>query len=147
MQSKEKTLNNAIKEAIQFIKENKNYLLSHHLPKNYNRCLTIKGIKICSRCFGFYIGILSSVLVYSFIVNDQIFVLTAVPGIIEWTIYRLKKNSIKPKFIAINGFLMGLTYSYFLFNFLKLNITLLMTIFLVLYLTLFLIVIKKTPKN
>jgi len=142
MQQQEKTLNNSIKEAIEFLKENKHCLLSHQLPKNYGRCLTIKGIKICSRCFGFYIGILSLIVVYSFIVNQPIFVLTAVPGTIEWVLYRFKKISIKPKFIAINGFLMGLTYSYFLFNFLKLNITPLMTIFLVFYSATFLITLK-----
>ncbi len=142
MQSQEKTLSKAIKEAIQFVKINKHYLLSHHLPKNYNRCLTIKGTKICSRCFGFYIGILVSVLAYGFIVNQPILLFTAIPGLIEWALYKIKKISVNSKFIAINGFLMGLTYSYFLFNFLNLQLTPLIITASISYLIIFLIVLK-----
>jgi hypothetical protein len=116
MPLQEKTLRDILTEVLNFIKQNKVLLLSHHLKKDSSRCLVITGTLICARCFGFLIGLIVAILFLEVIRHNWIFLFTAFPGLIEWNFHRIKNISFPAPVISFFGFLMGLTYIDFLIH-------------------------------
>ena len=147
MRQHEKTSSNPIKEALEFLKKNKRYLLSHHLPKDNNRCLTAATTKICARCAGIYISIIISILFTEQILSQPILVLFAIPGLVEWTAHRWKGISLNAEILFVNGFLMGVAYSYFLFNILRNQITIEMISIVAIYFGIFTLIILAKKKK
>lgn len=103
------------------------YLLSHHLPKEYNRCIILKfhnkKIRICSRCSGWYISfLLFWVLFFSglnFFLNYKIIILYLfpIPAIIDWSLHRFKIYQGINLLRIITGFLIGLTFALLWYSF------------------------------
>ncbi len=103
------------------------YLLSHHLPKEYNRCFLIKfrnrKIRICSRCSGWYISFLLFwfllLMGSDFLLNYKniILYLFPIPAIIDWSLHRFKIHEGNNFSRIITGFLIGLTFATLLYSF------------------------------
>ncbi len=51
------SIEHTFKEVYNAIIESKRYLLSHHEPKEYYKCIQVCDIFICARCLGIYLGI------------------------------------------------------------------------------------------
>jgi len=110
-------------------KEIQKYLLSHHEPKDYNRCLLIKfGGKeyyICSRCSGWY----SSFILFwiflligiDFILSYKIIILYLfpIPALIDWSLHRFRICNGNNLSRILTGFLIGLTFATLLYTFIK----------------------------
>ena len=96
------------------------YLLSHHLPSEYDRCYRLsvwgRSIHLCARCFGIYVGLsvglgglwigLLSALGVSWIA------LAPLPALVDWTVTavtdRRGLNSVR----TASGALLGYAYAH-----------------------------------
>lgn len=111
------------------LKEIRNYILSHHEPKDYNRCFFItlheKRTYICSRCAGWYTSFLLfwilSFLRVEFFLNYSFIILYffPMPAIIDWSLHRFKIYEGTNLTRIFSGFLIGLTFATLLYTFLK----------------------------
>jgi uncharacterized membrane protein len=104
----------------------KKYILSHHLPKDYKRCLKFrinkKAYFICSRCFGLYLGFfIFLVLFYIFQIPSFTFILYLfpIPALVDWSMYRFNIYQGTNSSRIITGFLLGITYAGLLHTFIK----------------------------
>ena len=148
MPQQEKTLSESFKEAAKFISCNKHLLLSHHLPKDYGRCLTFGTFNVCARCFGFLLGILTSIFFYGSISSNWIFALTASFGLTEWILHRTKNIKSPAILISFLGLLMAFSYVYFLAALFSFNISIFNVVIALAYLTIFSVVsILTTEQN
>jgi len=103
------------------------YLLSHHLPKDYDRCFLIKirgeSYRICARCSGWYLSFLIFWLLLlfdvDFLLNYKIIVLYffPVPAILDWSLHKLTRFKGTNILRFITGILIGLTFAMLLHSF------------------------------
>ena len=104
-------------------------LLSHHEPKDYNRCFLIKfGDKkyyICSRCSGWYISFILFWIILligiDFILSYKtiILYLFPIPAIVDWSLHRFRIYDGNNFSRILTGFLIGLTFATLLYTFIK----------------------------
>jgi uncharacterized membrane protein len=119
---------NTFKEFKAGLNKTSKYILSHHEPKEYYKCYSLKikdkTLHFCSRCLGIYLGIiLGIILYYNRIFNEQNYYLAIfifpIFTLIDWTITAFTKyrshNLIRTGF----GVLLGVAYSFGLILFFK----------------------------
>ena len=105
------------------------YVLSHHLPKDYNRCLAIKfhdkTVRICSRCFGWYTSFvifwIMLFIEFDFFLSYEtiILYLFPLPAIADWSLHRFGIYDGTNLSRVITGFMIGLTFASLLYVFVK----------------------------
>lgn len=111
------------------LKDILSYILSHHEPKDYNRCLslTVAGNKynICSRCAGWYSSFLFFWILLAididFLLNYNIVIifLFPIPAIFDWSLHKFKiyKGTNASRFIT--GLFLGLAFATILYIFFR----------------------------
>ena len=134
--------------------EIRKYLLSHHEPKDYNRCFLIKiGDKeyyICSRCSGWYISfILFWIILFmgiDLILNYKtiILYLFPIPAIVDWSLHRFNVCDGNNFFRILTGFLIGLTFATLLYTFIKNPFDIDFWTVSIIYITIVAIIFKQT---
>jgi len=97
------------------------YLLSHHLPKDYDRCLQVnfndRKVRICSRCLGWYTSfLLFWVLLFldlTFLLSYEMVVLYffPAPAMIDWALHRFSLYNGSNLSRVSTGFLLGFTFA------------------------------------
>lgn len=96
------------------LRETSKYVLSHHLPKDYDRCFVVGKTHLCSRCSGIFAGILFGALLYHFsILNQYYFYFIAffpVFMLIDWFLTKKQKFKSTNMIRAGTGFLCGQAY-------------------------------------
>jgi len=110
-------------------KKIRKYLLSHHLPKDYDRCFLIKiknkNYRICARCSGWYLSFLMFWILLlfnvNFLLNYKFIILYffPIPAILDWILhqFRIFKGTNVLRFLT--GILIGLTFAMLLYTFIK----------------------------
>jgi len=130
------------------------YLLSHHLPKDYDRCLQInvndRKVRICSRCLGWYISFfLFWVLLFldlNFLLNYKMIILYffPAPAMIDWSLHRFGFYSGNNLSRVSTGFLLGLTFAMMTYLFIKNPLRVHFWIVSVLYISIGVVIFKVT---
>jgi len=109
-------------------KKCRKYILSHHLPKDYKRCIKFevnnKVYLICSRCLGLYLGFIIFLPLFfmfqNFLYNiNFILYLLPLPAIIDWSIHRFGIYQGTNSSRIATGFFLGVAYAGLLFTFIK----------------------------
>jgi len=105
------------------------YALSHHRPKDYDRCFSItvggKEHRLCSRCLGWYssFAIFWSVLPFgiNFFPDHGLLVLYLfpIPAVADWSLHRFKIYGGTNLTRFGTGFLLGFTFASLLYILLK----------------------------
>lgn len=96
----------------------KKYILSHHLPKDYYRCIKLrargKTYLICSRCFGLYVGFFTFLIFIffsEFVSYRIILYLFPIPAFLDWSLHKFriyKGNNVSR---IMSGILLGIAYA------------------------------------
>jgi uncharacterized membrane protein len=105
------------------------YALSHHQPKDYDRCFSItvsgKEHRLCSRCLGWYSSftIFWSVLPFGidFLLDHGLLILYLfpIPAVADWSLHRFKIHEGTNLTRFGTGFLLGFTFANLLHILLK----------------------------
>ena len=95
-------------------------LIAHHEPAQFHKTLRFRifntYIRLCTRCTGIYLGIITTILLFLLAVNIphilQLLIIFAfpIPAIIDWGLdkYNLWKGSNTTRFVS--GFMLGICY-------------------------------------
>lgn len=110
-----------LKRVIDEVGEDRVYaLIAHHEPEKFYKTLEFKifnkSIRLCTRCTGIYLGIISTILLFLFAVNIphsfQLVIIFAfpIPAMIDWGLdkYNLWKGSNATRFLS--GLMLGVCY-------------------------------------
>ena len=137
-------------------KKYKKYILSHHLPKDYRRCIKFKNNNkvyfICSRCFGLYFGFFIFLILF-FVFQDILYntnfvlYLFPLPAIIDWSIHRFSVYQGTNSLRVATGFLLGIAYAGLFHIFIKNPLNLNFWIVVIGYLVIGILIFKLTNKN
>ncbi len=99
------------------LSETSKYLLSHHLPNDYDKCISIyvggKIIHLCSRCSGVYIGISTGFLANLFHIfepNMLIILIFPMFALIDWFVTAFNMHKSNNTIRIASGFFLGLAY-------------------------------------
>lgn len=90
------------------------FILSHHAPENYHKCIVIFNQRVCSRCFGIFIGFLNGLQLSNFFFFEEYYlaaiVLFPIPMLVDW--YRSNRKISKSSNLirAFSGFIFGIIY-------------------------------------
>ena len=89
------------------------YILSHHEPHEYYRCIRIKQTWICARCLGVYLGIFSTIialLATSLSTKPWLVALLPAPALIDWSVSHFHISHSTNTIHIITGGLLGAGY-------------------------------------
>jgi uncharacterized membrane protein len=92
------------------------YLLSHHEEKEYYKCVRIRGIVVCTRCLGVYLGIITSIIFILtgnlLIKENVVWVVSIFPmfALLDWAMTSFTLNKSNNYFRIVSGFFLGVAY-------------------------------------
>lgn len=91
------------------------FLLSHHEPEEYNKCILVGKHYVCGRCFGIYFGLLIGFLFNLFFVIDFIFLFFVIYffpicALMDWYFSNIKNKHSNNKIRFFSGFLLGFAF-------------------------------------
>jgi len=85
----------AFDDILGLIYKNKALLLAHHEPAEYNHTVNVRGIRLCARCTGVYLGIFLALCLVCSGWTPQDYYLTVIafllplPAMVDWTAHML----------------------------------------------------------
>ena len=104
-------------------------LIAHHEPAQFHKTLRFRifntYIRLCTRCTGIYLGIITTILSFLLAINIphilQLIIIFAfpIPAIIDWGLdkHNLWKGSNTTRFVS--GFMLGICYIFLWARFIK----------------------------
>ena len=137
-------------------KKYRKYILSHHLPKDYKRCINFKINNkiyfICSRCFGLYLGFLTFLILLSIFQNtlyniNFVLYLFPLPAVIDWSLHRFSVYQGTNSSRVATGFLLGIAYAGLFHIFIKNPLDLNFWVVVIGYLIVGILIFKLTNKK
>ena len=141
--------------SIIMVKGIRKYLLSHHLPQDYDRCFLIKvgnkSYRICARCIGWYLSFLIFWLLLlfniDFLLNYKIIILYffPIPAIFDWSLHKLRNLKGTNILRVLSGILIGLTFAMLLYSFVTNPFDIHFWLVSIIYVTIVVIVLKHSP--
>ena len=100
-------------------------LLSHHKPSEYYRCLKLKDVYICARCFGvhsaLYPTLFYQIFVHPFSHSFTIIILYLFPffSFLDWGLYKFNVNKGNNISRVISGLFLGICIGTMFYIFLE----------------------------
>lgn len=92
------------------------FLLAHHvMEKRRDRCFVFLGRSICSRCLGWFIGmVMLGILIYNGFQTTDYFYLLPLPAFIDWGGRKLGFFALGKLMAFSTGLIMGMAIPYFI---------------------------------
>lgn len=94
------------------------FLLSHHLPSNFDRCYSVRlfgrDVHLCARCSGIYPGILAGLLAFplvpSVFTSIVVVALLPIPALVDWSVTAFTSRAGYNPVRTATGLLLGYAY-------------------------------------